>query len=263
MDELLILARLAAKEASAVILPYYGDTRFELKDDKSPVTAADKAAHETLMSHLTKTGIPILSEEAEGIELPYPNKLWIIDPLDGTKGFLKHTDDFSVMVALIENGRPVLSVVHAPILNKHYWGMLGGGSFVEDTHGVHKLTVSGRTPPELRGIVSVNHSAPYMFDVCEKLEVTEQIAVGSIGIKAGYIAEDLADFYLTRGALGEWDVCAPELILTEAGGKVTDEQGNELCYGNSDHRIKHGVIFSNGTCHTDVLTAFKEVTGGA
>ncbi len=259
MDTLLTLAREAAKKAGDAIVLHYGTDAFELKNDKSPVTKADTAADAVLEEMLRSTGIPILSEEdALRTSLPYPEQLWIIDPLDGTKGFLNHTDDFSVMLALVEHGRPLLAVVHAPILGKHYFAIKGGGAFVEDAMGTRPLRVSTRVSPELRGLVSVNHTAAYMFDVCNKLSVIETVAVGSVGIKAGYIAEDRADFYVNRGALGEWDVCAPELILTEAGGLVTDEHGELLFYGSEDHRIKHGVIFSNGACHESVLSALRE-----
>ncbi len=260
MDELLKIAREAAKKAGDAILLHYGNEAFELKKDNSPVTLADGEAHSILLTLLSTTGIPVLSEEdAKRTPLPYPHRIWIIDPLDGTKGFLKRTDDFSVMIALVEDGLPILAVVDVPVMKKCYFATRGGGAFVEDTGGIHALHVSSRTRPHLRGLISVNHAAPYMFDVCTKLEVAETVAVGSVGIKAGYIAEDLADFYLTRGALGEWDVCAPELILTEAGGMVTDEHGTSICYGNEDHRIQHGIVFSNGVCHGNVLTALEEV----
>ena len=260
MKELLILARDAAQKAGDAIASHYGTDAFELKADNSPVTLADTEAHRIVTLILGHTNILILSEEdAERTPTPYPERMWIIDPLDGTKGFLKHTDDFSVMIALLEHGRPVLSVVHAPILGKHYFATKDGGAFIEDTAGIRPLRVSGRTSPELRGVVSVNHAAPYMFDLCTKLEVTETVAIGSVGIKAGYIAEDRADFYVTRGALGEWDVCAPELILTEAGGKVTDIYGAPLVYGTQDHRVERGVVFSNGACHEAIITALYSV----
>lgn len=261
MKELLTLARTGAKKAGDVIVSHYGTDAFELKGDNSPVTKADTEANDILMTTLRESGISILSEEdAERTALPYPTRVWIIDPLDGTKGFLNHTDDFSVMIALLENGRPVLAVVYAPVLKMLFYAMKDGGSFIEDETGVRQLRVSDRVAPNLRGLVSVNHATPYMFDVCTKLAVKETIAVGSVGIKSGYIANDLSDFYVNRGALGEWDVCAPELILTEAGGTVTDEHGEPLCYGNEDHRIKHGIVFSNGACHDAVLTALTEAT---
>lgn len=262
MDSLLTIARDAAHTAGQAILTYYdhahADLGIKIKDDNSLVTLADTKANTILFEMLGETQIPILSEEALGYTLPYPERLWIIDPLDGTKGFLNHTDDFSVMIALIEHGRPVLAVVDAPVLQKQYFALRGGGSYLTDGTTERTLTVSTRTIPDLRGIVSVNHAAPYMFTVCETLNVTETIAIGSIGIKAGYMAEDLGDFYLTRGALGEWDVCAPELILTEAGGTATDTHGAPLFYGNVGHRIQHGIVFSNGVVHKEVLDALAK-----
>lgn len=257
IQKLLHHARTAATHAGTVIVSHYAETEYEIKDDNSPVTKADTASHEILMEHLLPLGIPVLSEEAEGMPLPYPERMWIIDPLDGTKGFIKKTGDFSVMIALLEQGRPVLAVVDAPILKKQYYATMGGGSYVAQGTEERKLTVSSRLAPETRGLLSVNHAAPYMFEVMKTLGVTETVSIGSIGIKAGYIAEDLADFYLTRGALGEWDVCAPELILTEAGGTATDEHGNPLCYGNEDHRIKHGLVMTNTSCHKEVIESLR------
>lgn len=255
MHELLSCAQEAARDAASVIMSHYHDVAYEMKEDNSPVTKADRAAHDCIVRHLDTTGIPILSEEAEGVSLPYPERMWIIDPLDGTKGFLKKTGDFSVMIALIEHGRPVLGVVDAPVLKKHYYAIAGAGAFRVHGGAPVRLRVSDRRTPSIRGLLSVNHAAPYMHSLMETLRVTETVAVGSVGIKAGYIAEDLADFYVTRGALGEWDVCAPEIILAEAGGRVTDEQGNALLYGNPDHHITHGLVMSNTTSHSDILEA--------
>jgi 3'(2'), 5'-bisphosphate nucleotidase len=258
MHPLLPIAQRAAQMASDAIIPFYGSDLFELKADNSPVTKADTAAHERILEVLGETGIPILSEEDTlRTPLPYPERIWIIDPLDGTKGFINHTDDFSVMIALLEHGRPVVAVVHAPILGKQYYATRGGGAFVVEEAGERKLHVSTRLVPDLIGMVSVNHKAPYMAGVCTRLSVSDTKAIGSVGIKAGFIAEGLADFYPNRGFLGEWDVCAPELILTEAGGIVTDTLGNLLSYGSEDHRITQGIVFSNGICHTLVLDALQ------
>jgi len=257
MPPLLDLARNAATQAGEVILSHYGSTAFELKGDNSPVTQADQDANDILIRTLTQSGIAILSEENEGITLPYPDRLWIIDPLDGTKGFINHTDDFSVMIALVEQGRPTIAVVFAPVMGKLYYATLGGGAFVVDTEGERQLHVSDRRGSDLRALFSVNHLSPYMLAVAETLGSTEHHAIGSVGIKAGYIAENKADFYLTRGPLGEWDVAAPELILREAGGTVTDEHGDLLCYGNADHRIKHGIVLSNSMAHENILAALK------
>jgi 3'(2'), 5'-bisphosphate nucleotidase len=260
MNELLTIAKEAARESAAIIRDFYGNALVSEKEDKSPVTEADTAAHKLIRARLETTGLPILSEEdAERFPLPYPDRMWIVDPLDGTKGFIKKTDDFAVMIGLIENGRPVLGVVHCPIGDVVYSATFGGGSFIEKDGVAKQLRVSDRMVPTLRGLMSVNHAATYMTELGERLKVEEEIAVGSIGIKAGYIAHDRADFYVTRGALGEWDVCAPELILTEAGGTVTDTRGEPLCYGNENARIKYGIVFTNGVCHSDVVTVLGTI----
>jgi 3'(2'), 5'-bisphosphate nucleotidase len=259
--ELLTLATDVARESAAIIRRFYGTAHVTEKQDSSPVTEADIAAHEHIAKRLGETGIPILSEEdAELRALPYPEQMWIVDPLDGTKGFIKGTDDFSVMIALIEHGRPVLSVVYLPIGDVVYSAIRGSGSWVHHNGEQETLRVSNRTQPHLRGMLSVNHLAPYMLTLNERLSVAETVSVGSIGIKAGYIAHDKADFYVNQGKLGEWDVCAPELILTEAGGMVTDTHGEPLFYGTEDHRIMNGVVFSNGTAHDLILDAIEEAT---
>jgi 3'(2'), 5'-bisphosphate nucleotidase len=147
--------------------------------------------------------------------------------------------------------------VHCPIGDTAYFAVKGAGAFKEESGATRRLTVSDREVPDLRNLLSVNHMMPYMHEVADRLHVRETVSVGSIGIKAGYIANNQADFYVTLGKLGEWDVCAPELILTEAGGVVTDIHGEPLKYGNENARIKGGLVLSNGRCHKDVLSALS------
>jgi 3'(2'), 5'-bisphosphate nucleotidase len=241
---LLTIARTAARAASTRIMSHYG---------------TDTEAHDIIMTFLTDTDIPILSEEAEGHALPHPERVWIVDPLDGTMGFIKQTGDFSTMIALLHHGRPVLAVVDAPVLKEHYYAVRGEGSFLETPDGTTRLTVSDRIIPNLRSVMGIHHQAPYMETVETLLHASTRVTVGSVGIKAGYIGADRGDYYLTRGALGEWDVCAPELILTEAGGTVTDTDGNPLFYGNADFRINRGAVFSNGKAHDAILTALASI----
>ncbi len=256
MNPLLKTAQKAAKEAGDAVLTLYATTDFESKVDGTPVTVADKTAHDTILKYLNTTGIPILSEEAEGIALPYPDQLWIIDPLDGTKDFLQKTGDFSVMIGLIENGRPILGVVYVPVTHTMYYAEEGRGAYMVRNGVTLELMVDAHGE-QLRFLCSANNFAPYMEVVREKTQALK-VPRGSIGVKAGVIAENKGDFFFSRGTLGEWDVCAPEIILKEAGGKVTDCGGKPLVYGSPDHRIAHGMIFSNGFCHERVLEAVKE-----
>lgn len=256
MDTLLQIAIVAAREAGAKILELYTTTDFDIKTDGSPVTIADTSANEILHKHLKETDILILSEESTGVPIPYPSKMWIIDPLDGTKDFLNKTGDFSVMIALLENGRPTLGVVYAPALDTLYYATKGGGAYVLKNGVTTRLQVGNRDTGTLRFLRSVNHYTPNMAQVAEKLGA-ELCPRGSIGIKAGLLGEDAGDFFFSWGRFGEWDVCAPEIITEEAGGHVTDCLGHELVYGTLDHLVEHGILFSNGACHEQVLDAIR------
>lgn len=257
MNTLLHTALTAVKEAGDAIFTLYGVADFEMKGDGSPVTIADTRSHDMLVTHLEKTGISILSEESESVPLPYPEQMWIIDPLDGTKDFLKHTHDFSVMVGLLQNGKPILGVVYAPALNVLYYAEKGQGAYQVRDGVTTQLSVEATHRGPLRFLCSVNNFAPYMETVTEMLSAVKTPR-GSVGVKAGIIGENQGEFFFNRGKLGEWDVCAPEIILEEAGGRVTDCNGDALVYGSPDHRIAHGILFSNGACHEEVLTAIQK-----
>lgn len=255
MHELLMAAQDAAREAGRVIMTHYGNASHDLKSDNSPVTAADKGAHDAIVAILETTGIPILSEEAETVVPPYPTRMWIIDPLDGTKDFIAGTDDFAVMIALIEDGRPVVSVVYAPTRDVLFYAIKGAGAFMlrgtETTPA--PLIVSDRTVPELHYLPSVHHYTPLMKAAAARLQVAKVMHRGSVGIKAALICEGIGDFFFILAPVGEWDVCAPELILTEAGGTVTDRHGDPLFYGESNNRITKGAVFSNSASHAQIL----------
>ncbi len=257
MKTLLEIAIESSITAGHEILKLYATTDFEQKADGSPVTIADTRSNEILIEQLTKTGIPILSEESTGVALPYPERMWIIDPLDGTKDFIKRNGDFSVMVGLLEAGRPTLGVVYAPVHETLYYATLNEGAYiVRQNSEPKKMTVSGREMEELRCIRSINHFTPRMEAVAEKLHATLH-PHGSIGIKAGLLSAGEGDFFFSWGNFGEWDVCAPEIIVQEAGGRVTDVYGNALSYGTRDHRLEHGIVFSNSVCHEHILEALR------
>lgn len=258
MNQLLDTAKIAAHEAGDAIMKLYADTDFETKTDGSPVTVADGVANDILLTHLTETGIPILSEESIGIATPYPERLWILDPLDGTKDFIHKTGDFCVMIGLLEHGKPILGVVYAPAHDTLYYATKGNGAYKEHAGVTEKLVVADTHTGALRFVRSVNHFTEGMQTVSEKLEA-EHVPRGSIGVKAGVVAENMGDFFFYPNApLGEWDVCAPQCILEEAGGIVTDTYGNPLVYGNKNHRIEHGALFSTKACHEHVLTTILE-----
>jgi 3'(2'), 5'-bisphosphate nucleotidase len=156
--------------------------------------------------------------------------MWVIDPIDGTIGFVKKTGDFAVMIALLENGRPTLGVVYSPSNDTLYYAEKGMGAFMEKDGTTTRLAVSTRDTQELRVLRSVNHFTPTMQAVTSILQANP-VPQGSVGLKAGKLAEAEGDFFFSEGALGEWDVCAPEIIASEAGGLVTDFDYQPLFYG--------------------------------
>lgn len=261
MDPLLTVAIAAAREAGGFIMTQYGNTASIQKIDKSPVTEADLGAHTRIMEALRHTEIPILSEETldnSHITHPYPDTLWIIDPLDGTRDYIEGTGDFSVMIGLLCNGRPALGVVYAPVTDTLYYAESGKGAFMVRDGTTIRLSASDALPPHLHLIRSKNHYSSFMAAVADKLAVTKATPHGSVGIKAGLLGTQNGDFFLYTGALGVWDICAPEIIVTEAGGKVTDIAGTLIAYVERNHRLSKGIVFSNGTCHAHVLTAIAE-----
>ncbi len=257
MNQLLDTAKRAARVAGSLIMEQYASADFETKSDGSPVTQADMAANESLIAALKETHIPILSEETLTIQTPYPERLWIIDPLDGTKGFIKKTGDFAVMIGLIDQGRPILGVVYVPVSDSLYFAARGMGSWKESPEGKTELRVSTRTE-ELRFIRSVNHFSPQMQLLSEVLQAS-LIPLGSIGVKAGLLCEGGGDFFASWGKFGVWDTCAAEIITLEAGGTVTDHKGHKILYGAPDHLVHNGIVFSNGACHAQVLNAIQSI----
>jgi 3'(2'), 5'-bisphosphate nucleotidase len=259
MESLLEVAKAAVREAGAAIMELYGDSKYTTKKDGTPVTEADKIANEVLFKHLTKTQIPILSEESDGMSLPYPQRLWVIDPIDGTSGFIKHEGDFTVMIGLLHDGRPIIGVVYTPVTGNMYYAENGLGAFVENGGTRTKLVTSQTSTAPLRFVCSKTHFTPFKEKVSEKLGAMK-LPCGGMGTKVVQIAENTGDFTFTRANLGEWDVCAPTAILEEAGGRVTDVHGMPIQFGNENHTIQHGVIFSNGICHEKIVVAIQEVT---
>ncbi len=259
MHQHLTIAILAAREAGRVIMTHYGNNEHTLKIDESPVTAADNAAHDVLAHMLGTTTIPVLSEEDTGVESPYPTQLWIIDPLDGTKDFISGTKDFAVMIALLENGAPTLGVLYAPAHGVLYYAVRGHGAYMlhDDDTEPSRLHVSDRRVPNLHQLASVHHRTPFTDLIADRLQVAHIKPRGGAGIKAALIAEQEGDFFMMLARVGEWDVCAPHIILEEAGGIVTDAHGNPLTYGSHDNRINHGVVFSNGPDHGAIVATIE------
>jgi 3'(2'), 5'-bisphosphate nucleotidase len=215
-------AEKAARLAGEEILKIYesGDFSVEAKADNSPLTLADKAAHKAIVSVLKDTNIPILSEE--GRSIPYSERkewtyFWMIDPLDGTKEFIKKNGEFTVNIALIHENGPVVGVVYPPVLDQMYTAVKGQGATL-DGKPIHtsnkKLDENG-----LRTVASRSHMSPETEAFLSELKEPEIVSKGS-SLKLLMVASGEADVYPRFGPTMEWDTAAAHIVVEEAGGQV-------------------------------------------
>ena len=231
----------ACLEAGKEILQIYdsGDFSIEAKADNSPLTMADKAAHNKIVSFLEQTDIPILSEEGKSIAFEERSKweyFWMVDPLDGTKEFIKKNGEFTVNIALIHQGRPVLGIVYPPVLGEMYWAIDGQGSFKEMDGEVSKLSTSQKklSAKELKVVASRSHMSPETQDFVDQLTEPKIVSKGS-SLKFLLVASGEADVYPRFGPTMEWDTAAAHIIVTEAGGSVTlEDRETSLSYNKEN-----------------------------
>lgn len=229
-----------AREAGAAILPYWrSGVAVTAKADDSPVTAADLAAHHILAAGLTALdpSIPVLSEEAADIPLSERaqwTRWWVVDPLDGTKEFISGSDEFTVNVALVENGKVVFGVVGMPTTGRYFYGGAGIGAWRCDVHG-EPQAVTVRTAPEqaFTVVASRRHSSPEQEQLLAGLALLfGDLQLASVGssLKFCLLAEGAADCYPRLAPTSQWDTAAAQGVLEGAGGEVLDLQGEVLTY---------------------------------
>ena len=259
----------AAREASEIILEYYSrdlvaQQKIGVDNFAEPVTIADKAASRSIVSSLTAT-FPtdfILSEE----EIDHPQdrtdnrRVWMIDPIDGTWGFIKKDGDFGVQIGLTENGEAILGVVFLPVHNQLFYAARGTGAFlIEGDDAPKPLEVSAKTDfKEMTIAVSRNHLSPKMTRVSQDFRFKAVVQRGSVGLKVGLIARARADLYMHLSPRTKfWDSCAPQLILEEAGGRMTDLFGTPLRYDLTDVQNHNGLLASNGAAHDAAVNKLR------
>lgn len=237
-ENLLEIAKSVAKLAGIEVMKHYhsGDFTKTVKDDDSPVTSADLAANDVIMTELTRLtpDIPIISEEvgAEALnERRNWQRYWLLDPIDGTGEFILKSGDFAVNIALVENGWPTIGVIHAPDHNLTYFAQAGLGAFKEADGKAEAISVA--TYDENRAIkvaVSRRQKLHVMGKYLSDNYQYEYVPLGSASLKNCLIAEGLADCYLRVGPTGEWDTGASQCILEQAGGKIIDSEFLPLSY---------------------------------
>lgn len=237
LEPVAALAQLAGEK----ILAVYNSEEFsvEEKADKSPLTAADMASHHAIVEGLgaLTPDIPILSEESAS--LPYAERsawqrYWLVDPLDGTREFIKRNGEFTVNIALIEAGAPVLSVVHVPVTGVSYLACDGQGAFKQEAGGERRVIRARKlgTGP-LMVVGSRSHRGDSLNAFLDKLGDHEMVGMGS-SLKLCLVAEGIADIYPRLGPTSEWDTAAAQCVVEQAGGFVTDTAMQPLRYNTRD-----------------------------
>jgi 3'(2'), 5'-bisphosphate nucleotidase len=229
---------IAQRAAAAILDVYESEFAVEHKDDRSPLTAADLAAHRTIVDGLrTLTPeLPILSEESAAIawhERRQWSRYWLVDPLDGTREFVKRNGEFTVNIALIDAERPVLGVVQTPVTGSIAWAWRDGGAWMSEARGEPRQV---RTRPRTDTLIvagSRSHGDPRLLGMLQHLGAHEIIPLGS-SLKFLRIAAAEADLYVRLGPTSEWDTAAAQCVLEEAGGAVIDLQGNPLRYNRKE-----------------------------
>ena len=240
---------IADQASERVLHIYQSDFKVDYKEDESPITAADLASHKVIMAGLrTLTPhIPVLSEEGAQIdweERKHWQRFWLIDPIDGTKDFTQRTGEFTVNIALIENGEPVLGVVTAPALKEAFWGIKGEGAHKRDRNGNLRRIQVAEPQPVKRVVASKNHLNDETRAFIEQLGEHETLQAGS-SLKFCRIAEGRADIYPRMGPTSEWDTGAAHAVLLAAGGNVKQVDGSALVYGKENVLNPHFIAAGN------------------
>ncbi|MDJ0738614.1 MAG: 3'(2'),5'-bisphosphate nucleotidase CysQ [Gammaproteobacteria bacterium] len=243
-----------AKAAGAAILDiYHQDFAVDHKDDSSPLTAADLASHRTIVQGLAglDADIPVLSEE--GADIPFAQRrdwerYWLIDPLDGTREFVKRNGEFTVNIALVEHGRPTLGVVHVPVTGISYVGVAGEGAWKLDADGEgREIQVAAALHRPVRVAGSRSHAGDSLKRFLERLGEHEIVSMGS-SLKLCLVAEGAADVYPRLGPTSEWDTAAAQAVVEAAGGRVTDTALEPLRYNTKESLLNpHFLVFGDSS----------------
>jgi 3'(2'), 5'-bisphosphate nucleotidase len=258
-----------AREAGRILLDIYASdfvVDFKGQGQSNPVTEADRRANTHIVARL-RTLFPddgVVAEESEAAqqtEALKRERIWYVDPLDGTKEFVAKNGEFSVMIGLTVAGRAQLGVVFQPSEDKLYRGALGQGAFLDANGQTRELHVSTTTESAQLGlIVSRSHRSNSTTELMRSLQMTRETTSGSVGLKVGHIAEQHADLYVhVSDRSGAWDTCAPEAILIAAGGRFTDLAGDPFVYGRADLRTRRGILACNSAAFDVVAPVVRGI----
>ena len=270
MSEIPILDRLpeldialeAVTEAGKAILEIY-DKNYETstKHDDSPITDADLQSNEIIKRILSKSNHKILSEEDKDDQTRLSEQLiWIVDPLDGTSDFIDKTGEFTVMIALVKDKEPIIGVIGWPTEKNIFAAQKGKGAYRFSKNGWNKISVTQISDlSKCRTVGSRHHLSEREKMFIDKLGIKDFTSIGS-SLKVGKISSGEAEAYITTtNKMKEWDTAASRCIISEAGGKMTDMDGNEITYNNAVVNHQNGILVTNGLIHNKIVEEFKKL----
>ncbi len=263
--ELKTAKELAVRAGIEIMKIYESDFEISEKVDdnshKSPLTEADLRANEIIVNGL-RSSFPkysILTEEERDSRERLSNDIvWIIDPLDGTKEFIKRNGEFTVNIGLVNKGRPVLGVIYVPVTEEMYFASQGMGAFMVKDGKTERIAVSHKDSTEKMVLVkSRSHANERLQGIIDRLKFAEVKTSGS-SVKGCLVARGYADVYIRLGPQSEWDICAMNAIIDEAGGKMTGLDGKTLKYNKENILIETGFLVSNNRIHEKLLELIRK-----
>jgi len=251
-----------AREAASVIRAVYR-TNFdvEFKGPQDPVTLADKRANELICTRLAELfpGVPVVAEESDPLSFVgyrAAEEIFFVDPLDGTREFVAKNGEFVVMIGFVSGPRAFAGVIHAPESGISWLGQVGSGAYRVEATGQREPISVSNTPAlsEARVVGSRSHRNPALERALARLGARELVALGSAGLKAASVARGAADAYVAPHYAGmRWDACASDAIVTAAGGKLTNTEGEYFDYRTSELGNDRGIVASNDRFHDLIL----------
>lgn len=262
----LAIAQAAALEAAALVRTFQGDRiQVDHKAGDEPVTEADRAASALIVDRL-RAAFPedaILSEELPDDGSRFRSRrVWMVDPIDGTRDFIHGENGYAVMIGLLVDGRPAVGVVSQPPTGLTWLGAVGAGAWKQQPDG-SRQPLGTSSLAEARGIRLVASKSHRTSDVDlfrSALAIEDEINIGGVGLKVALVAEGSRDLYVYPGGrTKKWDTCAPEAILLAAGGRLTDTHGADIVYTEEDLYNRGGIVASNGPLHDVVVKTLSEL----
>lgn len=264
MPEDLEAAKALAVRAGAILLEHFVRPAVRWKGRGNSATEADRSASSYLVQELKRLfprdGI-LSDEERDDADRLCRSRVWIIDPLDGTMEFINRLDDFAVMIGLSIDGKANLGIVYQPMTERMYYAVSGSGAFLIENRATRLLQISPESNPRATTMArSPSDHSPDVDIIQHQLGIDNTVSSGSIGLKVGLICEGRAHLYVhTNRHTSQWDTCAPDVLLHEAGGRMTNLYNAPLRYDGSEFRNLHGVIASNGAIHDRAVEAARSV----